>query len=356
MAADSPRRRIPGLGIAVALVLLILPIAGVAWWLNRPTSGGAGAGSLSDLDVVCLGRVDGLTPVASLEPEIAGRVAEVFVSEGQPVKAGDKLLKLDDESLKMKAEEAEAAVASANLEIEFARLEDKLYPLRKSTQEAAVAAAVERVAAAEKILLEKKKAAMFNTFTPGELLAAESEVNQLKQLKGVEESRLEEVKSGEAALRLKQKLGETKRSMALIAQRQAEKAVRDCTLVAPTSGVVLRVQTSRGESVVPGALQPPIIFRPDSPLVVRAELEQEFLGRVKGGMNATVRDDARADSPTWTGKVLRVGNWVARKRTVLLDPGEVNDVRTVECVVSLDGNTDGLLVGQRMRVRIGKAE
>ena len=57
-----------------------------------------------------------------------------------------------------------------------------------------------------------------------------------------------------------------------------------------------------------------------------------------------------------TGTVLRVGNWVARKRTVLLDPGEVNDVRTVECVIALDGSPDGLLVGQRMRVRIGKAE
>jgi len=141
-----------------------------------------------------------------------------------------------------------------------------------------------------------------------------------------------------------------------VALRQAEKAVRDCVLLAPTGGVVLRVQTSRGESVAPGSPQPPVNFRPDSPLVVRADLEQEFLGRVQAGMKATVRDDARADSPTWTGKVLRVGNWVARKRTVLLDPGEVNDVRTVECVIALDGPADGLLIGQRMRVRIGKAE
>jgi hypothetical protein len=72
-------------------------------------------------------------------------------------------------------------------------------------------------------------------------------------------------------------------------------------------------------------------------------------------MKATLRDDARADSPTWTGKVLRVGNWVARKRSVVLEPGEVNDVRTVECVVTLD-NPQGLLVGQRVRVRVGKGE
>jgi multidrug resistance efflux pump len=188
------------------------------------------------------------------------------------------------------------------------------------------------------------------------LLANEAELNQLKHLKTAEISRLEEVKSGLAAVDLKVKAAETKRTVAEIAWKQASKAVRDCVLLAPTSGVVLRVQTTRGESVLPNGMQPPIIFRPDSPLIVRAELEQEFLGRVKPGMKATVRDDSRADSATWTGTVLRVGNWVARKRTVLLDPGEVNDVRTVECVIALDGSPDGLLVGQRMRVRIGKAE
>ena len=50
------------------------------------------------------------------------------------------------------------------------------------------------------------------------------------------------------------------------------------------------------------------------------------------------------------------GYVVARRRTLLLEPGEMNDVRTVECVITLDGNTDGLLVGQRMRVRIGRGE
>ena len=316
----------------------------------------AGGQGLADLDVVCLGRVDGLTPIASLEPSIPGKVAEIFVSEGQPVKPGDKLVRLDDEALRLKEDEAKAAFEAAEVEVAAAKLERTLYPFRKAAQEAAVAAAGERVTAAEKLLDEKRKSMMFTTVTPGELLASEAELNQLKYLKTAELSRLDEVKSGLAALDLKVKAAETKRTMAEIARKQAEKAVRDCVLLAPTTGVVLRVQTSRGESVLPNGMQPPIIFRPDSPLVVRADLEQEFLGRVKPGMKATLRDDSRADSATWTGTVLRVGNWVARKRTVLLDPGEVNDVRTVECVIALDGSPDGLLVGQRMRVRIGRAE
>jgi multidrug resistance efflux pump len=354
---DEPRRRIPGLGFVLAAALLVLPIAGVAWWLYRPkgseTIGGPG---LADLDVVCLGRIDGLTPVASLEPTIPGKVAEVYVSEGQAVQTGQRLMKLEDEALRLKEEEAKAAFEAAEVEVAAAKLERTLYPFRKAAQEAAVAAAGERVTAAEKLLDEKKKSMMFTTVTAGELSASESELNQLRHLKTAELSRLDELKSSMESLNLKVRASESKRTMAEITRKQAEKAVRDCVLLAPTSGVVLRVQTSRGESVLPSGMQPPIIFRPDSPLVVRAELEQEFLGRVKPGMRAIVRDDSRADSATWNGTVVRVGNWVARKRTVVLDPGEVNDVRTVECVIALDGAPDGLLVGQRMRVRIGKAE
>ena len=247
-------------------------------------------------------------------------------------------------------------VEAAEIEVKYAELERNLYPIRKATQKSAVAAASDRLSAARKLFEEKRTGQKLGTITAAELIAAELEIKQLEQLEQVEQSRMKEVEESEAALKLKVDAATTKKTMALIAEKQAKKAINDCVLVAPTNGIVLRVQTSRGEAVVPGGMQPPIIFRPDSQLVVRAELEQEFLGRVQAKMKATVRDDARANSPTWNGTVLRVGNWVARKRTVLLDPGEVNDVRTVECVIVLDGDTTGLLVGQRMRVRIGKAE
>jgi multidrug resistance efflux pump len=354
---DEPKRRIPGLGIIIGLAVLALSIAGAAWLLNRPRSGdGANNRDLADLDVVSLGRVDGLTPVASLEPAIPGKVAEIFVSDGQPVKTGDKLLRLDDESLKLKEEEAKKAVEAAEIEVKYADWERSLYPIRKATQKSALAAATERLNSERRLFDEKRMGQKLGTITTAELAAAELLIKQLEQLEQVEQSRMKEVDESEQAVKLKVDAASNKKAVALIAEKQARKAVNDCVLIAPANGVVLRVQTSRGESVVPGAMQAPVIFRPESRLVVRAELEQEFLGRVQSGMKATIRDDARANSPTWNGTVLRVGNWVARKRTVLLEPGEINDVRTVECVIALDGDTTGLLVGQRMRVRIGKAE
>lgn len=353
--AEPPRRRIPGFGAVLALALLVLPIAGVTWWLNRPKDAADTSGpALPDLDVVCLGRIDGLNPVASLEPPLPGKVVAVFAAEGQRVTAGEKLLKLDDESLLLRVEEAKAAVAGADVEVEAARAELKLQPLRKSTQEAAVAAAADRVASARRLLDEKKTMKAFGTVTAAEIIAAEAEVKQVEQLEGIERARLREVEAADAGLKVR--AAAAKKTMAEVALKQAEKAVRDCVLVAPAGGTVLRVLVSVGEAVAPGTPEPPVVFRPDGPLVVRAELEQEFLGRVRAGMRATVRDDARADSPTWGGRVVRVGQVVARKRLVMLEPGELTDVRTVECVVALDGDPAGLLVGQRMRVRIGRGE
>ena len=114
------------------------------------------------------------------------------------------------------------------------------------------------------------------------------------------------------------------------------------------------MQTGPGEFVTPGHPRAPIVFRPDGPLVVRVELEQEFLSRVATGAKATIRDEMRSDSPTWPGRVLSVSKWVGPKRTIVLEPGVLNDVRTVECVITLDPPANGLLVGQRMRVQISR--
>ena len=105
---------------------------------------------------------------------------------------------------------------------------------------------------------------------------------------------------------------EARRSAAEIAVRAAEKAVADCVLRAPSAGTILRVQTGQGEFVTPGHPRAPILFRPDGPLVVRVELEQEFLSRVSTGAKATIRDEMRSDSPTWTGRVLSVAPSLAK--------------------------------------------
>jgi len=73
---------------------------------------------------------------------------------------------------------------------------------------------------------------------------------------------------------------------------------------------------------------------------------------VKEGQKAEMQDENRVDAKVYTGTVQRLSRWVAQKRSMILDPGELNDVRTVECLIAFDTPPDDLFIGQRMRVRI----
>ena len=349
-------RRFPSVRAVVAAACLLVPLAGVVWWLYRPKPDtGAPGPALSELEVVCLGRVDGLAQVAALEPALPGRVVKVSAKEGDIVTNGQELLRLDDAGYQLREDEARAAVVAADLERAGANLDLDQHPNKILGQNAALAAAAERVAAARRMLEERRKQQSFGTLTAAEVAAFESEVKLVQLAEVAEGIRNDALIAAEGGLRLRIKAAEAKKSAAEIAVRTAEQAVKDCVLRAPSAGTILRVQTNVGETASPGHPRAPILFRPEGPLVVRVDLEQEFLGRVASGSKATIRDDTRLDSPTWTGKVLGVAKWVGPKRSIVLEPGILNDVRTVECVISIDTPVNGLLVGQRMRVQIGRA-
>jgi len=110
-----------------------------------------------------------------------------------------------------------------------------------------------------------------------------------------------------------------------------------------------------GEVLGPTPHQPSIYFVPDGkPLIVRAEVEQEFADLVKQGMTVQIYDDSRGQGPRWTGKVETVSNWFTHRRSVMLEPLQYNDVRTLECIIQIDPRKKGEkepLIGQRVRVR-----
>jgi hypothetical protein len=82
-------------------------------------------------------------------------------------------------------------------------------------------------------------------------------------------------------------------------------------------------------------------------------VEQEFAFRVKVGQPAVIRDDSSSET-VWRGRVSVLSDWYTQRRSVLQEPLQVNDVRTVECLITLDPQQQPLRIGQRVRVRIGK--
>jgi hypothetical protein len=97
-----------------------------------------------------------------------------------------------------------------------------------------------------------------------------------------------------------------------------------------------------------------VLFCPKGERLIRAEVEQEFAGQVTVGQTALVEDDTGTGA-TWTGKVLRVSDWFTHRRSILQEPLQFNDVRTLECLIAVAHGQPPLRIGQRVRVTIGQS-
>ena len=131
----------------------------------------------------------------------------------------------------------------------------------------------------------------------------------------------------------------------------AEFALKECVLLAPEDGTVLRVLTHPGEILGPTPAAPALQFCPKGPKIIRAEVLQEWAYRVDNGQEVTIEDDTFAGA-TWQGRVKRVSQWFAEKRHKIFEPFMVNDVRTLECLIEVTSEGRPLRIGQRVRVKI----
>lgn len=357
----AERGRTPGIFFLLAAGLLVGSLAVAGWYFFTPKKEDRPSLSAHDLDVVCTGRVDVRQMVISLDPAQAGRVVEVCkhpgpdgreVQEGDKVTAGQSILKLDDTLAKHRFKQAEAAVDAARTDRDRAQREADRFPDQVKMRRAMVAAAGEQVTAAEKNLEARRALSGLQKPGEAEIAGMEAMIRQLKELKAAEQIGLSQLEKAEADKfpELAVKAAEARLKAAEADLELAKKGVDDCVLKAPADGVILRLQASVGGNLVPGYM-PAVVFAPAGKRVVRAEVDQEYLTKVKAGMLAEIQDESRLDSPVWKGKVTSVARWVAQRRTLVLEPGEINDVRTLEAVVEPDDDT-GLVIGQRMRITI----
>jgi HlyD family secretion protein len=88
----------------LGIVLVALIAGGVWWWTQQQTQatrGLTGSGTIEATQV-------------QIGPEVSGRVVQVTATEGQAVKAGDVLLRLDDSMISVQRAQAQAAVNTAH--------------------------------------------------------------------------------------------------------------------------------------------------------------------------------------------------------------------------------------------------
>lgn len=338
--------------VVLGVVLLICTVASGVYLLSRgfsesaaPAQNGAGA----PRGTVCFGRVDVEPGIAALYPVQPGRVAEVFVKETDKVKKGKVLLRLEDRAAKLKVAEAQAALRAAEEVLAQAKKVPEQQRLKIRLQGDAVEAAKHRLAAAEALLKQRQELRQANQLNQAELTAADQQVQELRISLRSEEEKLDELKRQDPNADERRARAEVEVAQARVDQAKA--ALDECELKAPADGEVLRLLVAVGDVLSAAPRQPAVQFCPALPRLVRAEVDQEFAAAVTLSQSAVIEDDTQPGA-RWTGRVLRLSDWYTQRRMAQLDPMEFNDVRTIECLVSLEGGPPAK-IGQRVRVRLG---
>ncbi|HZW35170.1 MAG TPA: HlyD family efflux transporter periplasmic adaptor subunit [Isosphaeraceae bacterium] len=310
----------------------------------------AGPAQESSAGVVCFGVVDLEHGVTSLSPLQPGRVAAVLVRENQTVAAGAELLRLEDGAARSRLAEAEAAVTLARLQVRQAQKLPEQHRNRVSQQQEMRAVMRSRLDAARHLLDQEKRMVQSKVISRAEMSSSEEKVREVEALERIEELRLAELNGQDVTVDIQR--AESELQAAEARRDQARLAWEECRLKAPRPGTVLRILVGPGDvlGVQPG--QPAVLFAAEDPQVIRATVEQEFAPRIREGGPALVQDEADS-AAWWRGRVERIAGWYAQRRTVLHDPAQFSDVRTLECLIVLEPGQPRLRLGQSVRVFIG---
>ena len=246
---------------------------------------------------------------------------------------------------------AEADLTDANLLLEQASKLGAQHQAQLDGQRQAVEARKQEAAAAraKADMARRLNRSETHAVSDEDAQAADAQANGLEAAARGEEAKLHllELDDPSIALRRAENAVDGKQTQL----RKAELGLRECTVWAPAKGVVERMQVSEGETLGPNPRQPAVMFGADGPRIIRVEVEQEWAGHVALNQPVTAQDYS-ASGPTWHGRVTRLSDWYTHRRSIMLDPLQFNDVRTLECVVALDPDQPPVRIGQRVRVTL----
>lgn len=346
-----PRRRWTPWLMVVGLLTLAGSVAIVTVSLNPSSQAGSpdAPAARSDRRAVAVAFVDVEGGVRPLFTAVPGRVVEASVPEGKEVEKDTVLLRVDDALAQTRLKEAEIDYAAAKVKLDQAKRLVKQHQTKIGIREDAVDAGKKKLAAAKAVAAKAKNMLKFGT-TQEDVEAANHAVAEaeagVRVLQG--ELSYSQAFDVESAVRLATFEVEGKKE-------QVEKArlgVRECSLLAPCKGVILRRLVNVGEVLGQMSTRPAIEFCPSGERIVRAEVEQEFASKLFIGQKATITDDMTG-SGNWEGEVARISDWFTQRRAVLLEPMQYNDIRTLEVILKLKPDTKNpLRINQRVRVQL----
>ena len=258
---------------------------------------------------IAAGKVDiegGLVDIAARAP---GIVKEVFVQEGDEVKAGQILARQDDDDARLSRNRVAAQLNQAEAQIPILEVQ---------------------LGAADRE--EKRLARLIAEDATSQQLYQQAQDNT-RQLR----AQLEAQKSSVALARAQ--LAEANYQMELYVIR------------APTDGTIVRRYANPGSGASTFSVTAMFQLQPDSLRIVRAEVEERSITLVKAGQKVEIVPESD-QAKSYPGEVIRIAAVMGARKLRSDDPSERADERVVEVVV--DAEQAPVLVGQRVLVKFLK--
>jgi HlyD family secretion protein len=298
-----------------------------------------------------LGCVDIEGGVTQLYPVQPGRVKSIEARENESVKAGQPLFHLEDTVQVFNVRKAEAALKGAKKQQAVAEARVAEADTQIAAQQKAIDAANTKVKQAQLALKRQRRLNRDELNVVEELQNAELTVQLAEIGVKAEQMKLDAAKS---AKRVAESLVGAARANVDARQVQldeARKAVDECVVRSPEDGIPLRININVGETLGSNPRQPAIQFAAQRPLLVRAEVEQEFVDRLAENQNVVIEDNVTGKECA-RGKVANIARWYAPRRTASPETLMMsNDARTLECIIKIDSFSREIRIGQRVRVQ-----
>ncbi|WP_336961593.1 HlyD family efflux transporter periplasmic adaptor subunit [Sphingobium aquiterrae] len=297
------RKLLTGIGVAVAVIAVIVGLWYVLVARNRVTTDNAYVGADS----------------AQVTPMVAGQVLDVAVSDTQAVRRGDILLRIDDRDTRIALAQAEADLARARRQFGQTAATSTALSAQLDARAADIARARAEVTAAQanydktRIDLDRRRTLAPNGAVSGEELttatnafaAAKAALVQA-QAGLVQAGATRGAAAGSLAANDALIKGTTVATNpeVLAAQAAVAKARLDLdrTVVrAPLDGIVTRRQVQVGQRIAAGTTVMTIV--PLNQLYVDANFKEGQLAKVKVGQPVTLTSDLYGGGVTYHGRV-----------------------------------------------------
>lgn len=262
--------------------------------------------------VVGIGRVEPATKVVALAATEGGVVAGIAKKDGDAVRAGDVLLRIDDT-----AERLALALAMQRVETQRAQV--------RSDEEAVVEYEA-RVANKRRTLEASNRLAGTGAETAQNVDDLATEVKTL----------IVALQRSKATVSIgRQRLLELQAEVA-----QAEHNVALRTMRAPSNGTILEMTATTGSALAQYATYAQ--FAPTSDIVVRCEVDELFADRLRRGQRVDVRPIGSEQTIT-SGTIENVSPYLRKKSLFSEKAGDQEDRRVREVVVRVQDATHLLI-------------